>query len=332
METNFTAGVRTTITADSNFFPIRVASLRIDTVADFDLFIQSQPGQPLVLYREKNLPFTDDHKRRLKENAVTQLYVSGNQAAQYRRYVETNLKSILADDEIPLPERSEVLYTSAIQVARDVLAEPRAGDMLPRSKQMVENTVWFLFNQAKAFQNLLKVTSFDYYTYTHSVNVLVFSIGLARQMGYKDTSVFDFGHGALLHDIGKCMIDPAILNFPGKLSPEQWEQIKLHPVYGYNILTEQGVRDDVLLDVTRHHHEKLTGTGYPDGLKGLEISVFARISAVADTFDALTTRRVYKDALASFEALKLMKTEMAAELDAGVFQNFVGMLGHPGAG
>jgi HD-GYP domain-containing protein (c-di-GMP phosphodiesterase class II) len=332
METSPASGGRTEKPADPNFFPIRVASLRVDTIADFDLFIQSHTSQVPVLYREKNLPFTEEDKRRLKENAVTQLYVSGHQAAQYRRYIETNLKSILADSEIPLQERSEVLYTSAMQVVKDVLAEPRAGEVLPRSKQMVENAVWFLFSQARAFENLLKVTSFDYYTYTHSVNVLVFSIGLARQMGYKEASVLDFGNGALLHDIGKCMIDPAILNFPGKLTSEQWEQIKLHPVYGYDILTGQGIRDGVLLDVTRHHHEKLTGKGYPDGLKRSEISIFVRISTIADIFDALTTRRIYKDALGSFDALKLMKAEMAAELDGGVFRSFVGMLGHPRAG
>ncbi|MEM4235355.1 MAG: HD domain-containing phosphohydrolase, partial [Candidatus Methanomethylicaceae archaeon] len=100
------------------------------------------------------------------------------------------------------------------------------------------------------------------------------------------------------------------------------------PVYGYEILVnEHNVRDELQLDVARHHHEKLTGTGYPDKLKGDEVSVYARISAIADIFDALTTRRSYKNAFRSFDALNLMKTQMCNEIDMGIFKKFIILLG-----
>ncbi len=105
--------------------------------------------------------------------------------------------------------------------------------------------------------------------------------------------------------------------------------MKYHPVHGYNLLRDHGLKDGIILDVTRHHHEKLTGKGYPDSLPADEISMFARMSTISDIFDALTTRRSYKEALPSFDALRLMKGEMANELDRDLFEKFVEMMGNP---
>jgi len=190
--------------------------------------------------------------------------------------------------------------------------------------------VKFVFGQRDAFENLLKVTSYDYYTYTHCVNVFMFSIALAQSMGYSAHDVQSLGNGALLHDVGKCMVDPDIVNCRGKLSQEQWLQMKLHPVHGHTLLKRQGMRNSVILDVTRHHHEKLSGAGYPDGLGPSDISDGARIVAIADIFDALTTRRSYKEAINSFPALKLMREEMVKDIDADIFRAFVALMGKQG--
>lgn len=314
----------------SGFFPVPTASLCVDTIADFDLYIMSHPGESPVLYRARDLPFDEEDRRRLEAGAVRTLYVQSAQEREFRRYVENNLKVILADNRIPLPERTEVLYGSAMQVVKDILDDPRAGEVLPRSRRMVENAVEFMFHEPTALQNMLKVTSYDYYTFTHSVNVFVFSLSLARRMGYTEGEVLQFGCGTLLHDIGKCMIDPEIVNFPGKLTPEMFAEVKLHPVHGYTLLKSQGMRDGIDLDIVRHHHEKLTGKGYPDGLQGSDISPVVRISTAADIFDALTTRRSYREALKSFDALALMKAEMSRDLDGEVFRCLVGMMRKPG--
>lgn len=313
------------------FFPIYLTSLRIDTTVDFDLYIQHDPRRAPVLYRDKNLSFTESDKQRLNDNAVTQLFVPAEQEVAYYHYVESNLSSILADPNIRMNERSEVLYHSAMHLVRDLLEDPRSKSLLPRSKSMVQHSVGFIFNQEKALQHLIKVTSYDYYTYTHSVNVLVFSVALCKRLGYAESDIMMFGNGALLHDVGKSMIDPAVLNTPGKLSKEQWEQVKQHPVFGENILRQHNVDTPAMLDVVRHHHEKRTGKGYPDGLPEEQLSKFTRIITIADIFDALTTRRPYKDAMNTFDALKLMKEEMSADLDPALFQSFVGMMGNPNA-
>lgn len=131
----------------------------------------------------------------------------------------------------------------------------------------------------------------------------------------------------MLHDIGKSRVSPEITNAPGKLTKEQWEEMRRHPEYGREILEELGVTDPMVLDVTLHHHEKLTGTGYPHGLWGDEVSKPVRVSTIADVFDALTTRRTYKAAMSAFAALRLMKEEMAKELDQDLFHAFVEMMG-----
>lgn len=312
----------------TEFFPVQVSLLQIDKIIHFDLYIQPDKLKPPVLYRSKNLPITEKDINRLSELGCTTLYVPFQEKVLYTHYLESNLKSILTDPSVPTLKKTEVLYNVTTQAVKEMLDDPRSGDVIPRTQYLVENTLDFIFHHPTAFQCMLKLTCFDYYTHTHSVNVGMFSIFLAREVGLSEDTLFRLGVGALLHDIGKCMVDPKIVNFPGRLSPEQFEQMKMHPVYGYEILVnEHNVRDELQLDVVRHHHEKLTGTGYPDKLKGDEVSVYARISAIADIFDALTTRRSYKNAFRSFDALNLMKTQMCNEIDMGIFKKFIILLG-----
>lgn len=317
--------------SEDGFFPIRISSLRVDTVTDFDLYIRQHGGEFPILYRKRDLPFDEGVRERLRANRVEQLYVSDTQDKEYRQYVERNLQGILDDPHIDMSERSAVLYSCSMEVVKEILEDPRAGDVVARSENLVANAASFLFTKTGSFEQLLKVTSFDYYTYTHCVNVFVFSISLAKKMGYSEEKALRLGNGALLHDIGKCTIDPEIVNSRNKLTPEQWEQMKKHPAAGCELLQLHGVSDEIQLDVVRHHHEKLSGKGYPDALGPNDISPEARISAIADIFDALTTKRSYKTAIGSFPALRLMKDEMSSDLDAEIFRVFVSMMGNPGS-
>lgn len=305
---------------------IALASLRADTVAEFELHLAMQGRKP-VLYRSAHLEFTQDDIERLSSYGVNHLYVPLGQAEAYHQYMERHLAEILSDPALPVEFRTRVAYDSAQTVIKDILEDPRSKDMLDRSGNLVESTVDFMFKESDSFYHLMSVMSFDYYTYTHSVNVMVFSSALAKQIGFAQDEINTYSQGALLHDVGKSQIDPGIVNFRGKLNSEQWAEMKKHPVYGYELLTEQGVTHSGVLDIMRHHHEKLTGRGYPDGLVAKEISSWVRICTIADIFDALTTRRSYKNALDSFPSLRMMNEEMAAELDKEFFRVFVMMMG-----
>ncbi|MBI5093792.1 MAG: HD domain-containing protein [Candidatus Hydrogenedentes bacterium] len=313
------------------FLPIQLESLRVDTVTDFELYVQPHAGDAPVLYRGNGLPFTDDVRGRLAENGIECLYILSAEEAAYLRYMESNLAAILTDDHIDKEAKSNILYGSAQNLVKEVMLDPRSGEAIQRSQELVENTVNYLFAEKDAFEHLLKVTSFDYYTYTHSVNVFVFSVSLAQRIGMNDVATLrEFGDGTLLHDIGKSMLDPAIINCRGRLTEAQWALMKMHPVYGYEILKDNGKLTDRALDVVRHHHEKIRGGGYPDNLSGAGISSWTRICTICDIFDALTTQRSYKPAMNSFPALRLMKDEMAPDLDPDFFRIFVDMMGNPG--
>lgn len=313
----------------THYFPISTSILQIDKIVNFNLYLLPlNKNKEPVLYRAKNLPFTEENLSRLKSQGVETLLVRSEDKVHYGHYLETNLREILNSNNALVQKRVEILYEVTTQAVKEILDNPRTGDLLPRSKSLVENTLNFMFHEPSAFQYMLKIASFDYYTHTHSVNVGIFTLFLAREVNIPEDELLRVGMGALLHDLGKCRVDQTILTFPGKLSKEQFEQMKKHPEYGYEILTEeQGMKDEIQLDIVRHHHEKLTGTGYPDKLKGKDISIYARISAIADIFDALTTRRTYKDAFPSFDALKLMKEEMTNELDPQIFKKFILLMG-----
>jgi len=308
------------------FFSVALATLCTDALLEFDLYLPTAPSRAAVLYRERHLPFTNDARKRLVDHAISRLLVPKEQAEAYHAYLEANLSAILANPRVPVEEKAGVLKTSAINIMKGVLSDPRAGVAFDRSQRLAQTGITFIFSEPRALQNLVRLTSYDYYTYTHSVNVFLFSMALAKNLGYQQRDVLAFGHGALLHDIGKCLIDPAILNHPGKLNEDQWREIKRHPINGYNILRKQGISAPETLDVARHHHERITGKGYPDGLAGDQIPVFTRIACVVDVFDALTTRRPYRDALDPAKAIALMNDQMGKDFDPGVFRVFVRMM------
>lgn len=309
------------------FIPIPVSALRADTVTNFNLYLPSPDGRAPVLYRDGAFSITTALLERLRAGKVETLLVKAVDEEAFRSYMESNLSSLVADEKVSLEERSALLYDSARTIVRDIIHDPRAGNVLQRSEKVVSQMVRFLYAEKEAFYNLMQVTSYDYYTYTHSVNVFVYNIALAARLGVREEHLHDFGQGGLLHDIGKSRITPEILNAPGKLKPHEWGIMKMHPVYGDQILLEQGCKSAIIIDIVRHHHEKVCGGGYPDNLSGDNLSAWARICAISDIFDALTTRRPYKDAMDSYHSLMLMKDEMLEQLDQDFFLAFVEMMG-----
>jgi len=326
------AGSRADAPAAENaaFVPIRLATLRVDRVARFDTFLEPGPGQPLVLYSERDVRFTEEARQRLVDNRVDTLYVHRDQLPEYNRYIQENLADLLAEEALPIEARADLLYSSASAVVEDVFAEPLAQESIQRSKGVVKNTVSMMLTDPHVFGYLLKVVAPDYRISTHSVNVVTYAVALAQRAGYGDAATLrELATGALLHDVGKTRVDSAILESPGPLSLEQWDALKKHPAEGHDMLASTDSLGEVALDIVRHHHEKVRGGGYPDGLAGDRISPFVRIVTIADVFDALTTHRPFQRARASFNALSLMTTQLAVDLDRELFRLFVGMMGNP---
>ncbi|MBD3216763.1 MAG: HD domain-containing protein [candidate division Zixibacteria bacterium] len=287
------------------FLPIFLETLRIDSILDFDLYIRiaSEP----VLYRSKNLPFTESTCKKLLDSKVTRLFIRPTEKRLYQRYIEQNLNTILADEKVPEPKKAGILYETSKSLVKDVLANPTLGENIKRSKDLVGNTVEYVLRGREAFLNLLKITSFDYYTYTHSVNVCTFTVALAQKIGIKDYKrLNELGVGALLHDVGKTKIPERIIRKKSALSPAEFAVMKKHPGIGNQLLKESNLLvEDSHIPVIQHH-ERVDGSGYPRGLSGRQIHDYGRIIAIADVFDALTTERVYQSAMGTYPALKLM--------------------------
>jgi HD-GYP domain-containing protein (c-di-GMP phosphodiesterase class II) len=152
-------------------------------------------------------------------------------------------------------------------------------------------------------------------------------IALARQLHLNEELVSLCGMAGLMHDLGKAVMPLNVLNKPGKLSDAEYVTIKSHPEEGHKLLLAAGNVDPLVLDVCLHHHEKTDGSGYPKGLKDEQISLFAKMGAVCDVYDAITSNRPYKKGWDPAESLRKMAEWANGHFDQQVFQAFVRSLG-----
>jgi putative nucleotidyltransferase with HDIG domain len=198
----------------------------------------------------------------------------------------------------------------------------RTADLGPTIEDLAQATA----RGPAALVAVTRLRDQDHYTYIHSVAVGTLMMGLARQLGLSDYDIRVAGMAGLLHDIGKMRVAADIVDKPGRLTPEELAEMRRHPGLGYSTLLDMDDLDPRILDVCRHHHEKMDGTGYPDGLKDEELSLFARISAVCDVYDAVTSIRSYKRAWSPHEALAQM-IEWEGHFDPDILRAFITSLG-----
>ena len=151
-------------------------------------------------------------------------------------------------------------------------------------------------------------------------------IALARELGMAEEQVREAGYSGLLHDVGKMAVPEVILNKPGRLSDEEFSVVKSHPEKGREILLRTGDVPNMVVDVCLHHHEKYDGSGYPHGLKSEDISVYARMGAICDVYDAITSNRPYKKGWGPAESLQKM-AQWKGHFDPVLFQSFVKVVG-----
>jgi len=196
-----------------------------------------------------------------------------------------------------------------------------------QAKALVEEISESVFRQPHALISLARLKNADEYTYMHSVAVCALMIALARQLDMDDEMVREAGLAGLLHDLGKIGIPNKILNKPGKLTDEEFTAIKSHPQIGATILMNNPMVSPIVLDVVMHHHEKMDGSGYPHKLKGENISLFAKMGAVCDVYDAITSNRPYKKGWSPAESIRKMAEWSKGHFDESVFQSFVKTVG-----
>lgn len=293
-----------------------------------------------------------DDLRRIRDSAVSHVWID---TAAGRDVTDDNAVTAAASSEEDAARQAESRLIEA--VSTPATPEPVSlGDELARAAgicAMARESVTEMFGHARmgrtidpaaldpvvaeisasvqrnpgALISLARLKSQDDYTYLHSVAVSALMLSLARQLGVDPGHHRDIALAGLLHDIGKAGVDLDILNKPGKLSDSEFSHMRQHPVAGHAMLVEGGNVSDIALDVCLHHHEKVDGTGYPDRLAGNAISLYAKMGAVCDVYDAITSDRPYKSGWDPATAIRKMQEWSAGHFDGVVFHAFVKAVG-----
>ncbi len=193
-------------------------------------------------------------------------------------------------------------------------------------EMMVEEISRSIVRHPHALISLSRLKTSDEYTYMHSVAVCALMVALARRMSLNEESVREAGVAGLMHDVGKMMIASEILNKPSRLTEQEFAAIKYHPEAGLKILQQSDATNATVQDVCLHHHEKFDGSGYPHGLAGEQISLFARMGAICDVYDAVTSDRPYKKGWGAARSIREMAS-WKGHFDEQIFQTFVKTLG-----
>lgn len=224
--------------------------------------------------------------------------------------------------------RAKLICGRAKSAVMSMFTEAKMGRAMNMAdvELLVEEISNSVLRHPHALISLSRLKTSDEYTYMHSVAVCALMVALARRMSLSEEKVREAGVGGLMHDVGKMTIAPEILNKPGRLTDEEFTAMKNHPEAGLKILQGSDTANATVLDVCLHHHEKLDGSGYPHGLVGENIGLFARMGAICDVYDAVTSDRPYKKGWGAARSIREMAS-WKGHFDDGIFQTFVKTLG-----
>lgn len=306
------------------------------------MFVASVDGPWLKhgLWKTRFLVKDAEALARLKSSGVEQIWIDLSKGIDVAPPKETPSPSITVPEpqSAPTPRKrgsmadeldnaAQVLKRSK-EAVTSLFAEARMGNAVNTSNcaPLVNDIVDSVDHNSSALVSLCRLKTADEYTYMHSVSVCALMVSLGRQLGLDDDTVRDAGMAGLLHDLGKAVMPQDIINKPGKLTDEEFAIIKSHPVRGYEMLLESGVDNERVLDVARHHHERIDGKGYPDKLPEDKISLIARMSAVCDVYDAVTSDRPYKAGWDPAESVSKMAS-WEGHFDPKVLQTFIKTIG-----
>ncbi|MDL0430845.1 HD-GYP domain-containing protein [Marinobacter sp. TBZ242] len=211
------------------------------------------------------------------------------------------------------------------QVIRDI---EQGNDLnLQAARPIIRECVESIKANASAMFWMSRIKSRDAYTAEHCLRVAIFTVAFARFLGMPDEDLEIAGMCGLLHDLGKLKVPQEILNKPGALSSDEFAIMQEHTTFGYELLSADPNLDPIIRDVTRHHHERMDGRGYPEQLEEWQISRFARVVSIVDAFDAMTSDRCYRDGIPASDAIRVLYRNRGQQFDAELVEAFIRMVG-----
>jgi HD-GYP domain-containing protein (c-di-GMP phosphodiesterase class II) len=275
----------------------------------------------------------------IRESTITEVWIDISKGLDVEA---SDAVEMVIAEEVPVPpsviqektsfndevKRAAKICAKGKEAVVSMFQEARMGKAIEAeaAAPLVEEISNSVMRNPGALISLARLKTADDYTFMHSVAVCALMIALSQQLGLDEQQTRDAGMAGLLHDLGKAMIPLEILNKPGKLTEEEFALVKTHPEEGYKILLDGKGISEMTRDVCLHHHEKIDGSGYPQGLNSETMSLFAKMGAVCDVYDAVTSNRPYKAGWCPAESIKRM-AEWKGHFDPLVFQAFVKSLG-----
>lgn len=291
-----------------NYLKIRVASLHPNKSTTFDLYVQINGRYILYLYAGDSL--SKKKIDQLDSKASDVFYIKEEDRQAYKNYVHDQMN----DEALDARQKALILKESSFYLVEELFEKPDIDEALKESKEIIQDFVNFVDEEPEGIAHLIGLSSHDFYTYNHSLDVSIYAIGLAKILGFGSQDLVEMGRGGIFHDIGKRKVDPAIICKKGPLDDHEWAQMQKHPTWGLEILNQYDVSDAVKA-ACFEHHENFMGNGYPQGLDGEDIHPFGRIIAIVDCYDAMTTKRSYNEPMAPKEAMEFMKVKLAGKFD-----------------
>ena len=233
------------------------------------------------------------------------------------------------DQEI---KQASKLYSQAKKFQKKAFADVKAGRKINAAEMeaVADGFIDSVFRNQDALACMTRIREKDAYLLEHSVNVSILMTILAKHMRLDKDMIHELATGALLHDIGKIKIDDKILHKPGRLNPQELAIMQSHVVHSKEILSAADNISSVSLDIASNHHERMDGSGYPNGSTGEDVSVHARMIAIVDAYDAMTADRCYKEGMNPINAFKLLMNASKTAYDGKIIQQFIQAVGvHP---
>ncbi|MEG9298846.1 HD-GYP domain-containing protein [Mangrovibacillus sp. Mu-81] len=243
-------------------------------------------------------------------------------------YIEDSLSNgIKVTESVPSRVRQEAVAGIENVFSRINEAKmPQNLVVLEDSAKQLKDIIAVVLREVKGNEDLLTVLTdiftYDSYVFHHSFNVTLYTLSIGIELNLSPRQLEEIGIGAILHDVGKMLVSEEILMKPGRLTEEEFLEVKKHTEHGFEILRKLQSISLMVAHCAYQHHERLDGSGYPRGLKGEDIHPFAKIIAVADVFDAMTSNRVYREAMLPHEALEILYAGSGSLFDKNVIEAF----------
>jgi HD-GYP domain-containing protein (c-di-GMP phosphodiesterase class II) len=318
--------------SSESFFSVPFHLVLMGETLPYDLYINSSSRaqrEKYVRIFPQGGSLTEADMEKFKEK-YHQLYILEDHRKLY-------LKSLVQISGASDIQKTEVIKDSAIEYLGSLFDEEKefTTEMLNEAvegcRDSVESMVSVINGHSiEQVKDLIGGLSFhDFYTFDHSINVSMYCISILKALKPEasESELTMAGLSGLLHDLGKTKISTTIINKPEGLTDEDFAEIKKHPGYGKELIEEggcecEGVNFEVISRVVHEHHENYNGTGYPNQINGTDIHIFARITAIADFFDAITTKRSYHEVLSMEDAINVMAKTVGKKIDPKIFEVF----------